>query len=119
MRELSDRLVEAQRPIRVLNAIQWDESVGRSFIDGGCRRMPDIDQAWYAANRPLGFDPEYKRAEFADLERDITRKLGQMNPLGAIMRRICREYRAVQSCRVLQCPCPPWQTYGIACKIRQ
>jgi len=95
VRELSDRLVEAQRPIRVLNAIQWDESVGRAFVDGGCQRMPVIDQAWYAANRPLGFEPEDKRAEFADLERDITRKLGQMNPLGAMMRRICREYRAV------------------------
>ena len=95
VRELSDRLVEAQRPLRVLNAIQWDESVGREFIEGGCRAMPPIGPEWYAARRPLGFDPERKRDEFADLERDIVRRLGQMSPLGAIMRRICREYRAV------------------------
>jgi uncharacterized protein (TIGR02421 family) len=95
VRELSDRLVEAQRPIRVLNAIQWDESVGRNFLEGGCRRMPEIDPAWYASRRPLGFDPESKRGEFAALERDIVRRLGQMSPLGAIMRRICREYRSV------------------------
>jgi uncharacterized protein (TIGR02421 family) len=95
VRELSDRLVEAQRPIRVLNAIQWDEAVGRHFLDGGCRRMPEIDPDWYARCRPLGFDPESKRGEFAALERDIVRRLGQMSPLGAIMRRICREYRSV------------------------
>lgn len=95
VRDLSDRLVEAQRPIRVLAAIQWDESVGRQFIAGGCRSLPNIGPEWYAARRPLGFDPERKRGEFSDLERDIVRRLGQMSPLGAIMRRTCREYRSV------------------------
>ena len=27
IKELSDRIVEAQRPIKVLNAINWDDSV--------------------------------------------------------------------------------------------
>jgi uncharacterized protein (TIGR02421 family) len=95
VRELSDRMVEAQRPIRILNSIQWDEAVGRAFIDGGCRDLPVIGPDWYQANRPLGFDPESKREEFQGIERDLVRRLGQLSPLGAIMRRICREYRAV------------------------
>ena len=32
LRELSDRLVEAQRPIRILDAINWDDSVRKAFL---------------------------------------------------------------------------------------
>jgi uncharacterized protein (TIGR02421 family) len=95
VRELSDRIVEAQRPIRILNSIQWDEAIGRAFIDGGCVALPEIDADWYRLSRPLGFDATAKREEFQAIERDLARRLGQLSPLGLIMRRICREYRAV------------------------
>ncbi len=58
-----------------------------------------MDAAYYQ-NRPLGFDPAKKRQEFHDIERDITRSLGQFNSLGGIMRRMCREY--IQVVRMLE-----------------
>jgi uncharacterized protein (TIGR02421 family) len=94
LRALSDRLVETQRPIRILDAIKWDESVQQAFFASDCRELPTVDSAYYAA-RPLGFDPQEKRGEFHQLERDIVRQLGQFNSVSQMMRRICREYQMV------------------------
>jgi hypothetical protein len=41
-------------------------------------------------NRPLSFDSSAVKPEFQNIERDITRQLGQFNPVGQIMRRMCR-----------------------------
>ena len=38
VRALSDRVVEAQRPIRILDAIKWDEDVERDFFEQWNRR---------------------------------------------------------------------------------
>jgi len=91
IRELSDRLVEAQRPIRILDAVKWDESVRTDFLQKECKELPLVSAEHYA-KRPLGFDTEQKRAEFQQLELDIKRKLGEYSPVGTIMRRMCREY---------------------------
>jgi uncharacterized protein (TIGR02421 family) len=94
VRALSDRIVEAQTPIRVLDAVKWDDTVKQEFLAGEGRELPKIDRAYYDA-RPLAFDAAIKRQEFQDIERDVTRQLGQFNPVGQIMRRMCREYRMV------------------------
>lgn len=95
VRKLSDRIVEAQRPIRVLDAIKWHSAVRKEFFARDCRELPAVDQDYYQRNNPLDFDAATKRAEFQEIERDIARKLGQLNPLAQIMRRMCREYRSV------------------------
>ena len=97
VRELSDRIVAAQRPIRILDSIKWDGAVRAAFFDSGFTRLPSVNADYYRRHNPLDFDPASKRNEFHDIERDIARKLGQLNPLATIMRRICREYRAVVS----------------------
>ena len=94
IRTLSDRLVEAQRPIRILDAIKWDATVHDAFFASGCDELPPVDAAYYA-NRPLGFDPAEKLSEFHGLEREILRSLGSFNPVGGIMRRMCHEYSDV------------------------
>lgn len=94
VRALSDRIVDAQTPIRVLDAVKWDESVRRGFIKAKGRELPAVDRDYYL-NRPLAFDAAAKKLEFQNIERDITRLLGQFNPVGQIMRRMCREYRMV------------------------
>jgi len=94
IRALSDRIVMAQTPVRVLDAVKWDESIRQDFFASGCRELPRIDRNWYEG-RPLAFDPSAKKEEFQNIERDITRQLGQFNPVGQIMRRMCREYRMV------------------------
>jgi uncharacterized protein (TIGR02421 family) len=94
IRALSDRLVAAQRPIRILDAVKWDAGVRHAFFAAGAGVQPPVDTDYYA-RRPLGFDPVEKRREFQELERDVNRQLGQFSPVGAIMRRMCREYETV------------------------
>ena len=94
VRDLSDRLVEAQVPIRILDAVKWDDSIRQAFLASGGQRLPEVDRSYYHT-RPLAFDAEAKKREFQEIERDITRQLGQFSPVGQIMRRMCREYRMV------------------------
>lgn len=94
VRQLSDRLVEAQRPIRILDAIKWDDSVERAFFAADARELPPVTRAYYD-RRPLPFDADAKRQEFYALERDIRRQLGGYNAAGRIMDRMCAEYRQV------------------------
>jgi uncharacterized protein (TIGR02421 family) len=94
IRTLSDRIVLAQNPIRVLDAVKWDESVRQEFLKHEGRELPAIDRGYYR-DRPLAFDSSAVKLEFQNIERDITRQLGQFNPVGQIMRRMCKEYRMV------------------------
>lgn len=94
IRALSDRLVEAQTPIRVLDAIKWDDGVRQHFLAAGGRALPEVDREYYQ-RRPLSFDADERKQRFQQIERDITRQLGQFSPVGQIMRRMCREYRMV------------------------
>lgn len=94
IRALSDRLVEAQTPIRVLDAIKWDDGIREGFLKARGQKLPAVDRAYYQG-RPLSFDPDDKKQQFQQIERDITRQLGQFSPVGQIMRRMCKEYRMV------------------------
>src|SRR5579872_3130071 len=94
VRRLSDRLVAAQRPLRILDAIRWDDDIERAFFAAGCRRQPPVTRAYYS-RRPLPFNPITKRQELLDLERDIRRQLGDDHAAGRIMLRMCDEYGEV------------------------
>ncbi len=94
VRGLSDRLVEAQRPIRVLDAIKWDDDIERAFFAKECRELPPVTRDYYLS-RPLPFDPEQKFHELHGIERDIRRQLGEFNAPGQIMSRMCHEYAEV------------------------
>ena len=43
IKELSDRIVEAQRPIKVLSAINWDDSIKEKFFASEFKELPAID----------------------------------------------------------------------------
>lgn len=94
VKALSDRIVKAQQPIRILDAIKWDDAIKQTFFKNNCKKPPKVTTEYYQ-QRPLGFDPTEKKREFYQIERDLARKLGQLNPLSVIMRRICREYQSV------------------------
>ena len=94
LRTLSDRIVVAQKPIRILDHIKWDNSIQTEFFKNGAKELPKIDKSYYD-NRSLGFDAAQKRSEFQEIELDVAHVLGQYNPLGGIMRRMCREYSRV------------------------
>lgn len=96
IRELSERIVNAQKPIRILDALKWDSSIQEAFFKNKFKKLPAIDQDYYQAKNPLSFDPKLKIAEFREIERSIRRRLGQYSGVGSIMQRMCHEY-----CRVV------------------
>lgn len=93
--ELSERIVAAQKPIRILDSLKWGQEVEDYFFKHKCKKLPLIDSQYYQQNNPLTFDPEKKLAEFHDIERSIRRKLGQYSGVGSIMQRMCYEYSRV------------------------
>lgn len=94
IRDLSDRLVAAQRPIRILDALKWGEDIQADFFKHRFKKLPPVDVQFYEKN-PLRFDADQKINEFDEIERDIRRELGQFNSVGMIMQRMCREYSMV------------------------
>jgi uncharacterized protein (TIGR02421 family) len=94
LHELSERIVEAQKPIRVLNALKWTPDIKEHFFHKKCKELPPITEAYYQ-KIPLLFDSDNKIEEFYDIERDIKRLLGQYSGIGNTMLRMCREYREV------------------------
>src|SRR5580700_12256309 len=73
--QLAGRIVEAQRPIRILQAIRWENSVEEDFLKHKGRELPKVGPEWYASV-DLGFEPRAKAEEFEDIARDIDREMG-------------------------------------------
>lgn len=104
VQELSKRLVEAQRTIRILDSIKWDDSIKQAFFDKKARELPAIDAAYYE-KKPLPFDPLVKQEEFRLILRDAQNALGQYSPVTRLIKRQCDEYRrAVQMLSVRGTP---------------
>ncbi len=93
--ELSERIVAAQKPIRILDASKWDAEVQEQFFKDKCKKLPQIDEEYYQRKNPLQFDPVKKIEEFYEIERSIRRTLGQYSGVGSIMQRMCHEYSLV------------------------
>lgn len=93
--ELSERIVAAQKPIRILDALKWDNSIEEYFFHHHGKKLPPIDTNYYQDKNPLSFDPEQKIIEFREIDHSIRRKLGQYSGVGSIMQRICSEYSRV------------------------
>ncbi len=94
IRALSDRVVTAQKEVRVLNAIKWDDSVREGFFAADCRAQPAVDADYYL-RMPLGFDNHQLTETFRKIDHDIVAQLGKFNPAAKIMRRMCHEYQLV------------------------
>ncbi|HWL84714.1 MAG TPA: flavohemoglobin expression-modulating QEGLA motif protein [Polyangiaceae bacterium] len=92
--QLAARIVEAQRPIRVLQAIRWDNGVEEQFFKSKAKELPRVDPAYYASV-DLGFDPRVKAEEFEAIARDVDADLGESDAIGQIMQATALEYRDV------------------------
>jgi len=91
---LAGRIVEAQRPIRVLQSLRWDNAVEEQFQKTRGRELPRVDAAYYEA-LDLGFDPKAKSEEFEAIARDVDGELGESDSIGNIMAATALEYRDV------------------------
>jgi uncharacterized protein (TIGR02421 family) len=92
--QLAERIVEGQKPIRVLQALRWDDGVEEQFLRSKQRELPQVDAEYYA-HVDLGFDVRSKVEEFETIARDIERVLGEGDAIGNVMLTTALEYRDV------------------------
>jgi len=92
VKELSDRIVRVQRPIKVLSAVNWDEGIKERFFAAGFTEQPAVDRSYYES-RPVRLDPDATRNELRDIDAAITGRLGPLSPAGSLMRTMCEQFR--------------------------
>jgi uncharacterized protein (TIGR02421 family) len=85
LRGFSDAIVAAQRPIKILKAINWDPAVHERFFRQRAQELPRPEY------RPLGFEPEEKIRELRSLRRLIRGR----NPVEELLREKCDEFALV------------------------
>ncbi len=83
--------MEAQRKIRILDSIKWDDSIKQEFFKNKGKKLPAVDKAYYE-KKPLPFDVHEKQEEFRIILRDAQNQLGQYSTLTRLIRRQCEEY---------------------------
>ena len=96
VRGFSDELVALQQPIRILDAIAWGDDVAADFFAAGCERQPEVDAEYYAARRPLRFDPDEVRSGLTDLRGRISHRLGEAPVGGLLVGRVDEYLRVIE-----------------------
>ncbi len=91
IQELSQRLVEAQRQIRILDSVKWDDAIKNEFFKNKAQQLPLVDKEYYR-QKPLPFNAAEKQEEFRLILRDAQNQLGQYSTVTRLIRRQCEEY---------------------------
>ncbi|MBX3227190.1 MAG: flavohemoglobin expression-modulating QEGLA motif protein [Labilithrix sp.] len=91
---IAQRIVDAQKEIRVLQAVRWGNDIEEQFKKSRYRELPKVDASYYDRNE-LGFDAAAKVAVFEEIARDVDRDLGESDAIGAILGKTALEYRDV------------------------
>lgn len=94
LRELSNRLVALQKPIRILDAIKWPADIEARFCAKGGYELPDLGKDFYQKQK-LSFDTEKVYQQLKELKADVKRGLGRGDPLGHILQATIDQYQIV------------------------
>ncbi|MDO8910203.1 MAG: flavohemoglobin expression-modulating QEGLA motif protein [Pseudohongiella sp.] len=94
VKKLSDRLIELQRPIRILDAIKWPGHIKADFLAREGKELPALDQDYYQ-RISLGFEPDVLKERFKELKQEVKRCLGRSDGLGGIMSDTIDQYLLV------------------------
>lgn len=94
IKALSQQIIDAQKPIRILNAIKVDPLIEDKIIKSKFKDIPKLDKESYAAS-PLGFEPQAKLTEFDAILSNIRSQLGETDPMAALLIKIVDQYKLV------------------------
>jgi uncharacterized protein (TIGR02421 family) len=98
LKQFSERLVEVQKPVRLIDGVKWDATVLEEVRKSKYKELPKVDLAYYDT-LPLGFDPAAKIAEFQSIIDDLARDVGVDDAMGRILIDSAREFQDL--CRML------------------
>lgn len=88
---LSGLVCRAQKPIRILDAIKWDDDIARRLIQNRFSKLPAVGPRYYE-RVPLRFDPKAKIEEFEHIAKKVKKLLGGEDEIGKILLRCCDQY---------------------------
>lgn len=91
---LSNRLIEIQKPIQILDSIKWPQAFRDEFFENKACVLPSADLAYYHKQSPA-FDLNATYRSLDELRRDIVRDLGKTDALGAILQETTLQYMRV------------------------
>ena len=94
LKALSRRVVESQRPIRILNSIRVDPAWEVELIKSKFKDLPKNARQHYD-RLALGFDPGAKLSELQAIKADIKTRLGEADVMGLHLHRLCEQYERV------------------------
>src|SRR5690606_4443243 len=87
--QVAERVVVAQRPIRILEWVKWSNSVHEAFVASGYKVLPPIEYGAHA----LDFDPDAKKRGLKEIETDAARGFDPGDERAANVSASVREYR--------------------------
>ncbi len=88
------KIVDAQRPIRILDAIKWDAEVVHDFKKSKYKELPKVGPDYYS-KIGLEFDAQKKIEELEGIIREIDAELGSEDPVGQLLWKMADQYRDV------------------------
>ena len=91
IKRISQRIVDAQKPIRILDSIKWDPSIELELKKSKFKSIPKVGATYYQ-NIDLGFDVEKKSDEFLEIIQEIKTHLGSDDSIGHLLIRNCEQY---------------------------
>lgn len=94
LKSASQKLIEAQKPIRILNSIRTSPKWDEFLIKNDFKSLPGDVKAHYDGI-PLGFDPQEKYLELKLLKKEIAATLGETDELGGLLQRTADQYMLV------------------------
>lgn len=92
LKQYSERLVEAQKQIRLIDAVKWDPKLVEDVKKSKYKELPKVDASTYEGIK-LGYDPEAKIEEFQKLNDEIINDMGTEDPLVKILLAGSREFQ--------------------------
>lgn len=94
LKALSKKVVEAQKPIRILNSIRTPPDWEAELIQNKFKSLPSDPKAHYES-LALGFEPQQKYLELKLLKNEIATGLGADDQMGRHLQRVCDDYMLV------------------------
>src|SRR6186997_2707142 len=85
IKKLSQKIVEIQKPIRILEAVKFPPYVLTEMKKSGYKDIPKLTAEDYASHGPLPYDPVTKRKELAELDDEIQTLLGKDDAIGKLL----------------------------------
>lgn len=94
VKHASRQLVEAQKPIRILNSIRVPDTWEEELLRSNFKDIPKGAREHYESIE-LGFKPVEKLLELKLIKKEISQTLGDQDDLGIHLNKMCDEYISV------------------------